>query len=410
MTGRAGLVGLQVRPGHPDFLDLPWELPLARWGERCARIVEVTRGVSRHDVLFLQYDRALYVVKELPPALGEREYTALRWLEDRELPAVVAAGHAHVRTDEGDGSVLITRFLDRSLPFRTLFENAGLETYRARLLDAIAGLLVRLHLAGFYWGDCSLSNTLFRRDAGELRAYLVDAETAEMHEPLSDGQRRHDVDILEENVTGDLLDVAAMLRLAPPPWLYETGAALRARYERLWSEITREEIISAGESWRIHERIRALNALGFTVGEVKLEPTGDGSRLRMRAVVTDRDYHRDLLHTLTGLVAEDRQAALMVNEIQELRATLVRRENRSVALAVAAYRWLNERWQPAIRKLAPRPGTDPAELYCQLLEHKWYLSERARRDVGFDAALEDWLRRFPPAAAPPPPPPPPDPE
>ncbi|ACL65131.1 conserved hypothetical protein [Anaeromyxobacter dehalogenans 2CP-1] len=410
MTAGPGLVGLQVRPGHPDFLDLPWDLPLSRWGERCARIVEVTRGVSRHDVLFLQYDRALYVVKELPPALGEREYGALRWLEDRELPAVVAAGHAHVRTGEGDASVLITRFLDRSLPFRTLFENAGLETYRARLLDAIAGLLVRLHLGGFYWGDCSLSNTLFRRDAGELRAYLVDAETAEMHDPLSDGQRRHDIEILEENVTGDLLDVAAMLGVAPPPWLYETGAALRARYEQLWGEITREELISAGESWRIHERIRSLNALGFTVGEVKLEPTGDGSRLRMRAVVTDRDYHRDLLHALTGLVAEDRQAALMVNEIQELRATLVRRENRSVALAVAAYRWLNERWLPAIRKLAPRPGSDPAELYCQLLEHKWYLSERARRDVGFDAALEDWLRRFPPPAARPPSPPPPDPE
>lgn len=390
-----GLAGLQVRPGHPDFLDLPWDLPLARWAGRCPRVVEVSRGVSRHDVLFLQYDRALYAVKELPPSLGEREYAALRWLEDRELPAVVAAGHARVLTDAGEASVLITRFLDGSLPFRTLFENAGLEAYRVRLLDAIAGLLVRLHLAGFYWGDCSLSNTLFRRDAGELRAYLVDAETAEMHEPLSDGQRRHDVEILEENVTGDLLDVAAMLGLAPPAWLYETGAEIRARYERLWGEITREEVITAGESWRIHERIRALNALGFTVGEVKLEATGDGSRLRMRAVVTDRDYHRDLLHALTGLVAEDRQAALMVNEIQELRATLVRRENRSVPLAVAAYRWLTERWQPALRKLAPRPGTDPAERYCQLLEHKWYLSERARRDIGFDAALEDWVRRFP---------------
>ncbi|MFO0583471.1 MAG: DUF4032 domain-containing protein [Anaeromyxobacter sp.] len=398
MSAKLGLLSLQVRPGHPDFLDLPWDAPAAAWAGRCPRLVEVQRGISRHEVVFVQYDRALYAVKELPPAVGEREYGALRWLEDRELPAVVAAGHARVATPDGEASVLITRFLDHSLPYRTLFGSDGLAPYRARLLDAIAGLLVRLHLAGFFWGDCSLSNTLFRRDAGELQAYLVDAETAEMHGALSDGQRRHDLELLEQNVTGDLLDVAAMLGVPPPAGTEGTGAEIRARYERLWNEIGREETVAAGESWRIHDRIKTLNALGFTVGEVKLEAVGDGSRLRMRTIVTDRDYHRHLLHALTGLVAEDRQAALMVNEIQELRATLVRAENRSVPLSVAAYRWLTERYQPAARRLAPlgRRG-EPAELYCQLLEHKWYLSERARRDVGPEAALEDYLRRFAPA-------------
>jgi len=394
---KAGLQALQVRPGHPDFLDLPWDLPVVRWGERCRRIVELQRGISRHDVVFVQYEKALYAVKELPPEVGEREYHALRWLEDRELPAVVAAGHARVAgAEDGPTSVLITRYLDHSLPYRTLFESAGLAPYRARLLDAIAGLLVRLHLAGFFWGDCSLSNTLFRRDAGELQAYLVDAETAEMHEALSDGQRRHDLELLEQNVTGDLLDVAAMLGTPPPPGAQDTGAEIRARYERLWNEITRTETLATGESWRIHERIKTLNALGFTVGEVKLDAVGDGSRLRMRTIVTDRDYHRHLLQALTGLVAEDRQAALMVNEIQELRATLMRAENRSVPLSVAAYRWLGERYQPAARRLAPLVGRrgEPSELYCQLLEHKWYLSERARRDVGLEVALEDYLRRF----------------
>ncbi|MFT3916632.1 MAG: DUF4032 domain-containing protein [Anaeromyxobacteraceae bacterium] len=395
MTSKLGLLSLQVRPGHPDFLDLPWDAPAAAWPGRCPRLVEVQRGISRHEVVFVQYDRTLYALKELPPAVGEREYGALRWLEDRELPAVVAAGHARVATPDGEASVLITRFLDHSLPYRTLFGSDGLAPYRARLLDAIAGLLVRLHLAGFFWGDCSLSNTLFRRDAGELQAYLVDAETAEMHEALSDGQRRHDLELLEQNVTGDLLDVAAMLGLPAPAGAEGTGAEIRARYERLWNEIGRVETVAAGESWRIHDRIRTLNALGFTVGEVKLDAVGDGSRLRMRTIVTDRDYHRHLLHALTGLVAEDRQAALMVNEIQELRATLVRAENRSVPLSVAAYRWLTERYQPLARRLAPlgRRG-EPAELYCQLLEHKWYLSERARRDVGPEVALEDYLRRF----------------
>ncbi len=44
---------------------------------------------------------------------------------------------------------------------------------------SLAVLLVRLHVVGFYWGDVSLSNTLFRRDAETFAAYLVDAETGE---------------------------------------------------------------------------------------------------------------------------------------------------------------------------------------------------------------------------------------
>jgi hypothetical protein len=35
-----------------------------------------------------------------------------------------------------------------------------------------------------------------------------------------------------------------------------------------------------------------------------------------------------------------------------------------------------------------------AELYCQVLEHKWYLSEQARQDVGHQAATEDFIRQF----------------
>jgi Domain of unknown function (DUF4032)/Lipopolysaccharide kinase (Kdo/WaaP) family len=391
-----GLLGLELRPGHPDFLDLPWHLPVGRWREACARCVEVERGLSRHEVAFVQYGEAVYVAKELPPETGEREYAALRWLEDRDLPAVVAVGHARTSSENGGSAVLLTRFLDGSLPFRSLFAHGGLEQERAHLLDAIAGLLVRLHLAGFYWGDCSLSNTLFRRAAGELQAYLVDAETAEMHPGLSDGQRRHDLSIVEDNVAGDLHDVAAMLGAPASEELWEAGREIAVRYERLWWEITREETITPGESWRINDRIRRLNALGFTVGEVKLEATGDGSRLRMRTIVTDQSWHRNQLHALTGLLAEDRQASLLVNDIQEMAATLAREQGRSLPLAVAAFRWLRERWDPTVRALASRAhqGVDLVQLYCNVLEHKWYMSEAAGRDVGLAAAVEDYLARF----------------
>lgn len=391
-----GLTSIQIRQGHPDFLDLPWHLPLEEWTGQSPRLVEVPRGLSRHEVRFVSYGKVIYALKELPQRVGQREYAVLRGLEERELPAVMAVGLVKVRTSSEDaaeeGSVLITRFLEGSLPYRTLFMNQGLERYRERLLDAMASLLVRMHLGGFYWGDCSLSNTLFRRDAGELQAYVVDAETSELHDRLSDGKRLHDLDIMEENVAGGLADLASMVQLPASLDVFETGPNIRKRYERLWGEINKEIPVAANESYRIHERIRALNDLGFSVDEVDLVTSGPSDHLRMRTIVTDRNYHRHQLHNLTGVVAEEKQATLMLNEIQELKATLARELNRSTPLSTAAFRWLEERFHPTIQQLQPVVGTtEVSELYCQVLEHKWFLSEREKKDVGLQRALEDYM-------------------
>ena len=387
----AGLLASYTR-GHPEFLDLPWHLPLASWARATTRLVQVERGLSRHEVVFVSYPPVIYALKEMPDGVAEREYDLLLELERRRLPAVTAVGHARTRTETGERlSVLVTRFLDNSIPYRTLFQAPSLEPYRESLLDAVAGLLVRLHLAGFYWGDCSLSNTLFRRDAGELRAYLVDAETSACKDSLTDAERRQDLVIMEENLAGDLAQVGAHAAgPAPGP---ETGRQIRERYGRLWAEITREETLSPDESYRIHERIRALNALGFSVGEVELLATGERNRLRMRTIVTDRDYHRYQLHTLTGIVAGDRQAERMLDEIHEIKAMLGRERGADVPLSVAAYHWMRERYELFLGKLGPQTAAtgDVPELYCQVLEHKWYLSERAQHDVGLERALEDYL-------------------
>jgi hypothetical protein len=407
MTPPRGLNALHLHQGHPDFLDLPWHLPLEEWRpDVCSRMVEVPRGLSRHTVVFVSYGAHIYALKELPLSVGQREYDVLRGLEERHLPAVTVVGIARVRApgEPGDEvAILLTQYLPSSLPYRVLFMNKGLERYRERLLDAMASLLVRLHLGGFFWGDCSLSNVLFRRDAGELQAYAVDAETSELHPKLSEGQRELDLLIMEENVTGGLADLAAMVELPSTLDVYETAPSIRQRYERLWAEINKEISITPGESYRIHERIRALNELGFSVGEVDLVASGDGSQLRMRTIVTDREYHRHQLHNLTGLVAEERQAALLLNEVRELKATLTREVNRSVPLSVAAFRWLDERFRPTLSKLELElgPAADEAELYCQVLEHKWFLSERAKRDVGLEVAVKGYvaLRREQPALA-----------
>src|SRR3989304_8695991 len=172
-----------IRPGYPNFQDLPWEYPLLDWEKYCTRLEELPRGLSRHPVVFVNFSGNLYAIKELPGGIAQLEYDVLEKMEELWLPAVTPVGYASIKYPERETSLVITQYLEHALPYRMLFMQSGLDRYRDHLLGAMAGLLVQLHLAGIYWGDCSLSNTLFRRDAGTLQAYLVDAETAEIHPP-----------------------------------------------------------------------------------------------------------------------------------------------------------------------------------------------------------------------------------
>jgi hypothetical protein len=390
-------VTLSIQPGHPDFNDLPWNLEFSTWAENSTRLSEVQRGISRHPVVFVNYSGILYAIKELPPPVAEKEFEALKRIVSLRLPSVEPVGFGSRRSSTGPVSLLITRYLDQSIPYRSLFMSKGLISYRQHLLDAVANLLVQLHLAGVYWGDCSLSNTLFRRDAGTLQAYLVDAETVELFpNALPPALRFQDLMIMGENITGDLADLDAIGLLADRVQVSDAGAYIRIRYQRVWEEITQETNIYPGETYRIHERIRAVNTLGYSISDLTLQNTNQGDRLRLKLVVGSRDFHRNQLLNLTGINAEEMQAQKIMNEIHELKATMARSSNRSIPLSVAAYHWLEHIYQPTLEKLRPLLDArrDSLEIYCQVLEHKWYLSERAHRDVGHQAAADDFLYSF----------------
>ena len=287
--------------------------------------------------------------------------------------------------------MLITRHLDFSLPYRLLFSGPCVADLRNSLLDALAELLVRIHLAGFFWGDCSLSNALFRRDAGTLSAYLVDAETGDLHPQLSTGQRSHDLQIAEENVAGELLDLeAAQVGLPSGLDPLETAAEVPRRYEALWSELTREDVFGPDETYRIDERLRRLNGLGFDVEEVQLVGDAGGQTLRLNPQVVEPGHHRRRLHTLTGLDVQENQARRLLNDLATFRAT----GGRSAAPeSVVAYRWLTESFEPSIASVPAdlRGKREAAELFHEILEHRWFLSEAAQRDVGMPAAVDSYI-------------------
>jgi hypothetical protein len=392
-----------TKPDSPDFSDLPWRLLINDWPKDDLRLEEVQHGISRHPVVFVNYNGILYVIKELPENIAKIEYELLCQMYELQLPCVKPVGYASIKRGSIQSSILFTRFLEASIPYISLFNSNAVEQYQTHLMDAISGLLVQLHSNGFFWGDCSLSNILFRRDAGTLQAYLVDAETTEFHlPPLSPMLRYHDLEIMQENISGELSDLQINNNFEFSYPLKETGHYVQQRYRNLWDEITREEVFTENEQYRVEERIRRLNSLGFSVKDIELKKEPQGNTLKLRIFVSDRNFHRNQLMEVTSLYAEDRQAQQIMNEINELKANMSQSNNPNISLEAVAYHWMEFIYKPVVEQLQsfidpksnPILNTDLIEAYCQILEHKWYLSERAQHDVGHKAAVEDFIQRF----------------
>jgi hypothetical protein len=395
------------RPQISELKNAPWGEPMENWREHYTQVTELPQGISRHPVSFINCHANLLAIKQMPAGFAKKEFDLLEKIENLRLPVVIPAGFIQLDPPDIEPSYLVTFYLARSIPYRILFMSpSGLQS-RAKLLDAMAGLLVQLHLSGVYWGDCSLSNTLFRHDAGALQAYLVDAESAEIYESqLSPPLRFQDLQIMEDNVTSEMMGIKELGIDVNAAAIYETGKSLRHRYHQLWEEITKEVIIHPSENYRIQERIRSLNNLGYSVKDIALRTTDDGDQLRLRIIVADRSFHRNQLFDLTGLEVEEMQARLLVNEIMEVRAILSREQDSDIPIEAAAYHWNIHFFTETLEKLKPlieirqdnesRADSgltrDPVEMYCQVLEHKWYLSERSHHDVGHRAATLDYIK------------------
>ena len=386
---------LTARTGHPDFLDLPWTQTLAAWDHD--RIVEMPMGIHRHVVRTVQYEDRLYHLKELPRRYALREWRFLRHLKEEGVPVVDVVGVVTARaTDEGDRlePVLITEHLEYSVPYRLLFQRQAHEELRELMLDALVHLLVRIHLNGFLWLDCSLSNTLFRRDAGRLSAYVVDTETGELHEALSDGQREYDLETAIEKCGGELLDLQASGILGPDVDPFVLGDELRTRYASLWAELTSDEVFADDERYRMHERLQRINELGYDVDELELVQDEPGvTRMVLKTSVLEPGRFQRLLRTLTGLEVQDHQARRLLNDVHSFGAWLEHEEGRSLPEIVVAHRWLERSFEPVIERIPEelRGRREPPELFHEVLAHWHHLSEVDGADVDLWAAADSYV-------------------
>ena len=377
------------RSSDSGLVTLPWHLPLEEWGD--PYVLPVARGLSRHVVRIVRVDGIVCAVKETQERPARHEYDLLGRLQRLDLPTVAPLAVVTDRVDaDGEelGACLVTRYLPHSLPYRAMF-GRGLRTQSMpALVDAMVVLLVRLHLDGFFWGDVSLSNVLFRRSAGEFAAYLVDAETGDLQPTLSDGQRQHDLTVAGENVYGEMLDLQGAGLLDPEVDLLPVVERLHEQYDALWRELTEVEEFSVGEMWRIERRAARLNELGFDIEELDISTDQTGSRVTVRPRVVEAGHHRHELRGLTGLDVEEAQARRLLNDLAAFTAaTGSGEEDRFVVASI----WLNEVYEPVVGLVpaALRGRLEPAEVFHEILEHRWYLSEDRGAGVDiFDTAAD----------------------
>lgn len=385
---------LQITAADPDpaLLDLPWNIPLEEWP--ADRLAALPRGISRHIVRFVRLSGGIIAVKEIGETVAHREYELLRQLgRIGGVPCVEPVGVITGRTaDDGEPleAVLITRHLQFSLPYRALFSQELRPETATRLIDALAVLLVRLHLVGFYWGDVSLSNTLFRRDADRFSAYLVDAETGDLHAKLTDGQRNYDVDLARTNIIGEMMDLQAGEYMDEDTDIIAIGDALVQRYNELWAALTDEETFGAADRWRVAARIERLNALGFDVGELEMTTDVDGTKVHIQPKVVEAGHHSRRLLRLTGLDVQDNQARRLLNDLDEYRAASDRQGEEE---QFVAHDWVTEVFEPTVRAVPRdmRGKLEAAQMFHEILDHRWYISEKQNRDVPMPEAVASYV-------------------
>ena len=103
-----------------------------------------------------------------------------------------------------------------------------------------------------------------------------------------------------------------------------------------------------------------------------------------------------------GLDAQENQARRMLNDIARFREALERQQKRPLSESVVASRWRQEVFEPTVAAVPAElqsrlPG---AEVFHQVLEHRWFLSEKAGKDVGIEEAVRSYVEKELPKHAP----------
>ncbi len=319
-----------------------------------------------------------FAIKETSLESARREYATYLKLREKEIRTLTPVGV--VERDDGTSIIetqvgnqpqrhetgfLVTELMEKVVPDSFLFRRGFTKENRRRIWDAVIDLFVEMHSGGVYWGDASLANMLIHFSheiepqlghRTKLRAVLADAETVEIHRSITDSLRMADIEFFIESMQ----------------W---TEADLQA------SGIVRDSMITLEDQQFLLQSYTDRYA-------VELEE-------KYFELVTKID-----VDTLLGGFDVKGYSKLLLKHINEHKWYLSERRGSEVALVEAANDWYVEVFRPVCKLFIQYefsryfPEKTAARLYVEIMEHKYFMSEQAKQDVGLLAATKDYVAKY----------------
>jgi hypothetical protein len=166
-----------------------------------------------------------------------------------------------------------------------------------------------------------------------------------------------------------------------------------ARYHRIWKSLNEPQILDPKDRHAVERAMRSLQDLGFAVEEVEVTMDGDKGVLKFSPKLVQAGYHQQRLKEILGLDAEELQAKRLLASFDRYRG---REAKSGLSSEVLARRWLTIVFDHVIDQipLELRGRVEPAQMFHEILEHRWYLGEKAGKDLGLDFATQEYIHNI----------------
>ncbi|MDJ0835415.1 MAG: DUF4032 domain-containing protein [Acidobacteriota bacterium] len=325
-------------------LDLPWDQSPEQWPDRL--VADLGEGAW-----LVRNENHRYVLRRLNTADATRAEERLNALRTFGLPSVASLG---VVDQEDDTALLVTEWPEDAVPLEDALTGEG---NPQPLAEDLSMLLAHMHLAGFHWGCGTLAAPLIRKDNNS--AMLGDPCHGELSAEISEEQREADLHAARVNLARIVRAANHGRRNPLNPELF--ASEVISGYRRIWDRIHRTRLFVESGSIQMSTRVTTLGSLPEAyqqqLKDVEDNPFG---LLLLGSVSHCNSDNRLMLHLLTGLETRDNNSRLLLRDLFRYHSWLEFSTGRKWPRGLAANRWMNEVYGPAVAGLSALRKTGEA--------------------------------------------------
>jgi hypothetical protein len=161
----------------------------------------------------------------------------------------------------------------------------------------------------------------------------------------------------------------------------------------LWASLKEPQILDPKDRHSVEKAMRSLQDLGFAVEEVEVTMDGELGKLKFSPRLVAAGYHQQRLKSTLGLDAEELQAKRLLASLDRFRG---REAQTGATDEQLARRWLTEVFDHVMAQVPVelRGRVEPAQMFHEILEHRYYLGEQAGSDPGLDFATQEYISKL----------------